>query len=65
MVMYECVGDIRGSCGHKHRTLSGAKRCLLDDRAGCSNQGGYSDRMVRGDDGSVWDTGDGEIVQVN
>lgn len=43
---YRCVGSVRGWCGHKHRTLSGALRCLQDDSDGCGRQGGYSDREV-------------------
>lgn len=43
---YVCDGDIRGRCAHKHRTLSGAARCLDDDRDGCATQGGYSDRSI-------------------
>jgi hypothetical protein len=38
--------DVRGNCGHTHRTLSGAVRCLRDDRRGCKSQGGYSDRAI-------------------
>lgn len=41
------IGSVRGSCGHKHRAISGAARCLRDDRIGCIRQGGYSDRCPR------------------
>lgn len=47
MFYYTTWGPIRGGCGHKHRTLAGAVRCLARDRAGCARQGGYSDRMLR------------------
>ena len=47
MLTYTNRGDVRGSCGHKHRTLSGALRCLEDDRRWCRRVGGYSDRYVR------------------
>lgn len=50
---YTCVGSVRGACGHRHRTLSGAVRCAEADRAGCEAQGGYSDRLIVGDDGEV------------
>ena len=43
---YKCEGDVRGDCDHKHRTPSGARRCLEEDRKGCKTQGGYSDRKV-------------------
>lgn len=38
--------DVRGNCGHKHRTLSGAVRCNDRDQMGCASQGGYSDRSI-------------------
>lgn len=46
---YECVGSVRGSCGHEHTTLRAAIRCLDRDREACSSGGGgaYSDRRVR------------------
>lgn len=43
---YQCVGDIRGSCGHKHKTYATALKCLKDDQGGCESQGGYSDRRI-------------------
>ncbi len=48
-VRYECVGSVRGSCGHEHKTMRAAVRCLDKDRDGCSSCGGgaYSDRRVR------------------
>lgn len=48
---YECVGDVCGRCGHRHRTLSGAARCLARSQAGCAAQGGYSDRVILRSDG--------------
>jgi hypothetical protein len=44
---YTTRGDIRGCCGHNHRTMSSAVRCLISDQAGCRLQRGYSDRFVR------------------
>jgi len=38
--------DVRGNCGHKHRTLEAAEKCNDRDQAGCARQGGYSDRGV-------------------
>jgi hypothetical protein len=44
---YTNIGSVRGSCGHNHRTISGALRCLDSDQSGCRQCGGYSDRVVR------------------
>ena len=43
---YTTTGAVRGDCGHGHRTLETAERCLSRDRAGCARQGGYSDRRI-------------------
>lgn len=43
-VTYITKGSVRGSCGHKHTTHSGAYACLKRDQEGCASQGGYSDR---------------------
>ncbi len=43
---YRTRGNVRGTCPHNHRTLSGAARCLTRDQQGCVSQGGYSDRRV-------------------
>lgn len=43
---YTTYGPVRGGCGHRHRTLETAMRCLRDDGRGCQMQGGYSDRTV-------------------
>ena len=48
MPRYVTRGPVRGTCSHHHRTLSGAARCGVVDRAGCRRQGGYSDRRVAG-----------------
>jgi hypothetical protein len=47
-------GNIRGSCGHKHRSHKAALDCLDRDRAGCASQGGYSDRRVVAVGDPVW-----------
>ncbi len=46
MTRYTLTGSVRGNCGHRHTTLSGAARCACDDQAGCKSQGGYSDRRL-------------------
>lgn len=43
---FACIGQIRGCCGHKHRTIASAEKCLVRDWAGCRRQGGYSDRQI-------------------
>lgn len=65
---YTTRGSVRGYCGHKHRTISGACRCMIQDQRGCQSQRGYSDRSVvlyvngeqqelsEGDFAAVWDT---------
>jgi hypothetical protein len=51
-VTYTTSGDVCGDCGHRHRTMSGAVRCLRDDQRGCHSQGGYSDRSIYYADGT-------------
>ena len=47
---YTTRGDVRGACGHKHRSLRTAEQCRQRDADGCAEQGGYSDRrVIRGD----------------
>ena len=43
---YTCTGDVRGNCGHRHRTLSAAVACVRRDARGCRSQGGYTDRVI-------------------
>jgi hypothetical protein len=43
---YITYGNVRGSCGHAHKSIKTAVACQLRDSAACSKQGGYSDRMV-------------------
>jgi hypothetical protein len=45
-VYYVTIGSVRGECGHRHKTLAAAQRCLERDMEGCAMQGGYSDRRV-------------------
>ena len=44
---YTCRGSVRGSCGHKHRTIDAAAKCCASDQSGCRRHGGYSDRYIR------------------
>jgi len=43
---YTCVGDVRGPCGVRHRSVRTAAACSARDHAGCEQQGGYSDRRL-------------------
>jgi hypothetical protein len=43
---YTTEGNVRGSCGHRHRTEEAAERCLAKDQHGCAAQWGYSDRRI-------------------
>ena len=47
-VAYTTTGDVRGRCGHRHKSLRTATACLLRDQAACCRLGGgaYSDRQV-------------------
>ena len=49
---YTTIGRVRGCCGHQHRSIEAAQRCVNRDQAGCAKQGGYSDRSVVKGDGS-------------
>jgi len=46
MTTYTTKGPVRGCCGHEHRSIETAFRCLAADQSGCRRQGGYSDRSV-------------------
>jgi len=43
---YTTNGSVRGSCGHRHRSLDAAEKCIEKDGSGCRSQGGYTDRSV-------------------
>lgn len=43
---YITRGSVRGSCGHKHRSIETAAKCVKRDMGSCNSQGGYSDRYV-------------------
>ena len=49
---YTTAGDIRGECGHRHRTLRTAAICYHRDSVGCGSQGGYSDRRLVVEEGN-------------
>lgn len=59
---YTTSGSVRGCCGHRHRTIEAAKRCIDKDHAGCARQGGYSDRTVVYYDGSELNSDDRDYV---
>lgn len=46
MTTYTMTGSVRGNCGHKHRTISGAAACSVRDQRDCQSVGGYSDRRI-------------------
>lgn len=62
VVTYECIGSVCGGCGHRHRTLSGAVRCLQHSISGCASQGGYSDRAIVRSDGEYMVEDDGDWI---
>lgn len=43
---YSTHGSVCGSCDHRHRSISTARRCINRDQSACASQGGYSDRYV-------------------
>lgn len=59
---YTTDGSVRGSCGHKHRSIRTAFNCLAEDHAGCVGQGGYSDRRIVRVDGK--ELSDDEFYEV-
>lgn len=46
MIKYTTKGSARSTCGHNHRSIKTAVKCLLADGSGCQSQGGYTDRFV-------------------
>lgn len=44
--MYVCIGSVRGWCGHRHKSIAKAIKCIERDGQGCKTQGGYSDRLT-------------------
>ena len=43
---YCAIGDIRGNCGHAHRTIAAALKCADSDHRACRAGGSLSDRTV-------------------
>lgn len=43
---YTTWGPVCMDCGHIHRTIEAAERCLRRHQRGCRMQGGYSDRHI-------------------
>ncbi len=41
---FVCVGNVRGWCGHEHKTHSKALECTGKDERKCRQKDGYSDR---------------------
>ena len=46
MTGFTTYGELRGCCGHAHRTEETAEICRRRDIFGCFRQGEYSDRKV-------------------
>ena len=61
---YTTRGDVRGECGHQHRSLRTAEKCRQRDADGCRGQGGYSDRHVCRGDGEPLTTEERHVVDV-
>ncbi|WP_288045537.1 hypothetical protein, partial [Sphingomonas sp.] len=40
------IGNIRGNCGHAHRTIAAALKCADSDHRACRAGGSLSDRTV-------------------
>ena len=53
-IVYTTTGSVRGTCGHKHRSIRTAYKCVLRDHRGCVSQGGYSDRHVVAIEDVTW-----------
>ena len=65
MSTYTTSGSVRGDCGHQHRTIGAAVRCIDTDDRGCKRscgQDAYSDRRVIQGDGELLATADYEDI---
>lgn len=51
--VYTTTGPVRGSCGHRHRSIKAARACLDADAHDCQRAGGYSDRAIRAVEGGA------------
>lgn len=62
-LQYTSQGSVRGWCGHAHRRLDTALKCIERDHRGCKTQGGYSDRQaMRLLNGKVYDLSEAEFL---
>lgn len=66
MKTYLSVGDVRGECGHVHRTAVSAARCTLRDMRQCHRLGGgaYSDRTVKSVNGELTESEKQEVEEI-
>lgn len=49
--IYTTTSAKRGECGHRHRSIASALRCLEKDEASARARGETSDRRILADDG--------------
>lgn len=49
---YTTEGAIRGTCGHRHKTLKAAWACITRDARDCRKARGHTDRVVLHADGT-------------
>lgn len=54
---YVAIGNVRGQCPHKHKSVRTALKCALKDGRGLSGTQ-YSDRLVKAYE-------DGRVVELN
>lgn len=47
-IRYTTIGPLRGRCGHQHKTIESAVKCLDEDEAWCRERGvgGHTDRRI-------------------
>lgn len=64
MTMYTTRGSVRGTCGHKHKTIEAAVKCQTRDAVRCGSLGGgaYSDRIVVRTDGEPLTDAEGDAI---
>lgn len=62
---YTTQGDIRGECGHTHKTIEAAIECIGRDEARAKRGGGHGDRrVVRADGGDLDDDERAELAYI-
>lgn len=61
-IYYVATGPVRGDCGHRHRTLTAAMRCVDRDARACAKLGGrlLGPTTIRRSDGSYIETEPGD-----